>query len=111
MNKQETILSLISMLMDKEGTNQQEQSGAINKGRYIVLGNRGNIVVGDLIISGSTGYLSNASVIRVWGTTKGLGQLAREGTTSNTKLDPCGEFEFEMLTTCGMIPVSKNSDL
>ena len=80
----------------------------INKGRYIVLGNRGNTVVGDLTIKGSTGYLSNASVIRVWGTTKGLGELALSGPTDSTKLDKCGDFEFEMLTTCGMIPVKSS---
>ena len=80
----------------------------INKGRYIVLGNRGNTVVGDLTIKGSTGYLSNASVIRRWGTTNGLGELALSGPTDNTKLDKCGDFEFEMLTTCGMIPVKSS---
>lgn len=83
-------------------------SNEIKKGRYIVIGNRGNIVVGDLTIKGQTGYLTNASVIRIWGTTKGLGQLALEGPTHKTKLDFCGEFEFELLTTCGMIPVKSD---
>ena len=90
------------------GQQQVETVKAIEKGRYIVLGNRGNTVVGDLTIIGSTGYLKNASVIRRWGTTDGLGELALKGKTENTKLDKCGDFEFEMLTTCGMIPVKSD---
>ena len=34
--------------------------------------------------------LDNAAVIRRWGTTKGLGQLASDGPTSDTVLDPQG---------------------
>ena len=33
--------------------------------------------------------LTNASVIRVWGTSKGLGELAKNGPSSSTRLDPC----------------------
>ena len=106
--KKDTVLKLIEMLLasDSEVTVKDESTN--KKGRYIVLGNRGNTVVGDLTIVGSTGYLTNASVIRRWGTTKGLGELASDGATNDTILDPCGEFEFEMLTTCGMIPVKSS---
>jgi len=79
-----------------------------DKGRCIVIGNRGNIVVGDLTVTNGTGTLKNASVIRVWGTTQGLGQLALKGKTEKTILDYCGEFEVEMLTICGTIPVKSD---
>ena len=105
--KQEIILKLIEMMTNND--DQKNADGIVNeKGRYIVIGNRGNVVVGDLNIIGSTGYLSNASVIRRWGTTKGLGQLALDGATTETKLDYCGSFEFELITTCGMIPVKSD---
>lgn len=32
--------------------------------------------------------LTKCSVVRVWGTERGLGQLAKDGPTSATKLDP-----------------------
>lgn len=106
--KESIILKLMEMLVSSDDKSTTTGGGENKKGRYIVLGNRGNTVVGDLTIVGTTGYLTNASVIRRWGTTKGLGQLAIDGATSDTVLDPCGEFEFEMLTTCGMIPVKSS---
>jgi hypothetical protein len=35
--------------------------------------------------------LTDAVNIRRWGTTRGLGELAMTGPTSETQLDPCGE--------------------
>lgn len=35
-------------------------------------------------------HLDQANVIRVWGTTKGIGQIALQGPTSDTIFDPCG---------------------
>ena len=42
----------------------------------------------------NTVYLTDAAVIRVWGTTAGLGQIALDGPTTETKLDPCGNTSF-----------------
>ncbi len=49
-------------------------------------------------ILGKCCILKDAKNIRVWGTTKGLGQLANIGTTKDTKIDFVG-----MVT----IPISK----
>ena len=65
----------------------------------IIVLQRGWVMVGKLERSGSECKLHNASVIRNWGTTKGLGEIATNGPTSATKLDPCGgEVEFDYLT-------------
>lgn len=93
----------IAALFGKSET-QPEQ----NLGRTIVIGSGGNVVVGDLVIRGCYGYMKNASVIRRWGTSKGLGQLALNGPTSQTILDSCGEFTFHVETTCGLIPVKSD---
>lgn len=55
----------------------------ITEGRWNFVGNTSRDENGDLVIS-------DTSVIRYWGTTMGLGQLALEGPTDKTKLDPCG---------------------
>ena len=104
----EQLIKIAELMNDNKSTTTATVEESINKGRYIVLGNRGNTVVGDLTIKGGTGYLKNASVIRRWGTTGGLGELALSGKTESTKLDSCGEFEFEVITTCGMIPVKSD---
>jgi uncharacterized protein YunC (DUF1805 family) len=64
----------------------------------IVILQRGWIMVGKLERNGYDCKLHNASVIRSWGTTKGLGELVN-GPLSATKLDKChGVVEFDYLT-------------
>jgi len=53
--------------------------------------------------------LSDASIIRSWGTSKGLGELALEGKQPNTKLDKTGTIRFHKLTSVGIIDA--NSEL
>lgn len=65
----------------------------------IVVLQRGWVVVGYMERNGNTCTLKKASVIRVWGTTKGLGEIAIGGPTSSTKLDKCnGLVKFDHLT-------------
>ena len=42
--------------------------------------------------------LTTASVIRRWGTSKGLGEIAENGPTGSTVLDPCPDATFHPLT-------------
>jgi hypothetical protein len=70
----------------------------------IVILQRGWIMVGRFICKGSECKLSSASVIRSWGTTKGLGEIAENGPTGTTKLDKCfGLVEFDYLTVVATI--------
>lgn len=57
--------------------------------KQIVVLQRGWVVVGDVHKEENEVKISNCSVIRVWGTSKGLGEIAENGPTSKTVLDSC----------------------
>ena len=63
--------------------------GVVETQKQIVVLQRGWIVVGDVEKTEAEVKINNCSVIRVWGTSKGLGEIASNGPTSSTKLDPC----------------------
>ena len=65
--------------------------------KQIVVMNRGWVVIGDVEKVGEEFHIHNASTIRYWGTTKGLGEL-RTGATPKTKLDPIGSIQAHELT-------------
>jgi hypothetical protein len=64
------------------------ENGPRALGRHIVVLQRGWVAVGDLTVDGDQCVISDASIVRRWGTTKGLGELAERGPLPNTSLDP-----------------------
>lgn len=65
--------------------------------RIVVL-QRGWVAIGEYYQDGAECTLTNAKIIRQWGTTKGLGELATGGPTSKTVLDPCPTLRFNEFT-------------
>lgn len=64
---------------------------------------RGNVVVGRITRDGDEITLTDAHVVRYWGTTNGLGEIALDGPTSKTKLDKAGTVRFHALTVVMLI--------
>jgi hypothetical protein len=60
----------------------------VELGLQIVVLDRGFVYVGEVTMGTSEVLIRNGSNVRRWGTTRGLGQLAAEGPTSDTVLDP-----------------------
>ena len=60
------------------------------EGHGIAVLDRGFVYVGEIEISDEWVVIKNARNIRIWGTMRGLGQLALEGPTDKTKLDDVG---------------------
>lgn len=74
--------------------------------KQIVILNRGWVVIGDYSEKGDECTLQNASVIRKWGTTKGLGELAENGKLPDTVLDACPDIRFNKFTMVARMDVS-----
>lgn len=74
----------------------------------IVVLQRGWVIVGKMEKNGSECKVHHAAVIRNWGTTKGLGEIAKDGPTKDTKLDPTnGTVEFDYLTVVATIAINE----
>jgi len=73
--------------------------------RGFVYVGKATLYAGDLP-SGGFWRLENARNIRVWGTSKGLGQL-KDGPTQSTKLDDVGEIVIPAATVKGIIKCTR----
>ena len=76
---------------------------------YLILLPRGWVFVGECREDNGTLFVTNASVIRRWGTTKGLPELANNGPLDSTVLDGKCELEFPMTAVIGKIKCSKEA--
>lgn len=73
------------------------------KGPHIAILQRGWVFVGNLHKKGQDYRLTEAYCIRNWGTTKGLGELASNGPTDKTVLDPSPTIRFHELTVVAFL--------
>ena len=69
----------------------------------IVILDRGFVLVGDARVDGDWVVTTNASIIRRWGTTKGLGELAANGPLAKTVLDPIGTMRSPLRALIGLV--------
>lgn len=69
----------------------------------IVILDRGHVLVGNVTVDGDWIETTNASVIRRWGTTRGLGEIAMGGPTSETILDPIGTVRSPVRALIGLV--------
>jgi len=98
------VIELMLELMKGKSSNVTNSETVVDKEVRIVILQRGWVMVGRFERKGSDCKLTDASVIRSWGTTKGLGEIAEAGPTASTKLDKCnGTVEFDYLTVVATI--------
>lgn len=81
--------------------------GMESHGFQIAVLDRGFVYVGDIKTDDNWAYIENARNIRLWGTTKGLGEL-RSGPTSATKHDKVGTIKVNKRALMHMIATDKH---
>lgn len=74
--------------------------------KQIVIAQRGWIFIGDVTRAENEVVIENAAVVRRWGTTRGLGQIASEGPTPSTILDPCPTVRIHPLSVVASMDVA-----
>ncbi len=85
------------------GSHEPPTLATMHGGYKIVVCQRGFVYAGDVTLCGQYLIVENAVNLRVWGTTKGLGQLALTGATPETKADDCGTVRVHELAVVSMI--------
>lgn len=95
----EQLVKLVKCLDSKDDAAEEKYTGQW----YILILQRGWVVVGELYKNGHYLSLENASVIRSWGTTNGIGEIAENGPTDKTVLDKCRTVKAHELTLVAMI--------
>ena len=73
--------------------------------KQIVILQRGWVVIGDYSLKNDECLLTDSAVIRTWGTTKGLGEIAELGPLTNTKIDRCPDLRFHPMTVIARMDV------
>jgi hypothetical protein len=108
LNKGEDGMSKDSITLDGITYIKQGSEEPKNSNIKIVVLQRGWVMIGRWSQEGDVCSLGNAYVIRTWGTTKGIGELALEGKQSSTKLDKAGHVEFHILTVVAIVNCKEN---
>ena len=98
-----------ALLNDSDENSAEEETNYGGSEIKIVILQRGWVFVGKFSKVGSACKLTEASNIRTWGTTKGLGELAQDGPTSTTKLDKVNDVSFHELGAIAMIDCDNKS--
>lgn len=100
-------ISLIKALLDEEDVKSTSYSIRGTSIQIVIL-QRGWVAIGRYSEHGDEFELADAKIIRTWGTTKGLGEIADGGPTSNTKLDDCPTIRSHKLTVIARMDVNES---
>ena len=81
----------------------KNKSGQTFSAPQIVILDRGFVYVGDVTIDADWVTILNARNVRRWGTSKGLGELAKRGPLKDSIIDPAGTVRVPMRALIGLI--------
>jgi hypothetical protein len=88
----------LSMQELRELMSESTSSAATDLGARIIVCQQGWVVAGLVCQRGNEFVISEGVIVRRWGTTAGLGELAANGPLEDTKLDPAGVVRVHQLS-------------
>lgn len=104
----EQLLKVVKLLEGKKEKSVFEEKCECHDIKIAIL-QRGWVMVGRFGQEGSNCYLEDAAVIRSWGTTKGIGEIALNGPIADkTVLDKCGDVKFHELTAVAILDCNQD---
>jgi hypothetical protein len=86
------------------GAKTADPTTIVESDKKIVVLDRGFVYVGDVSVFNDWVLIKNAQNLRIWGTTRGLGEL-RNGPLSGTKLDDVGSVRAPLRALISLIDV------
>ena len=93
--------------------NQEKKDNPITLARIgepvIAVLQRGHVAVGVYGQNGDIGELSSAAIVRRWGTTEGLGELATKGPRPESRLDKSPKLSFHIREVIFTMEVSADA--
>lgn len=86
-----------------------QKSGKTFAVPQIVILDRGFVYVGDVTIDADWVTITNGRNVRRWGTSKGLGELAKTGPLKDSVIDPAGTVRAPLRALIGLIECEASS--
>ena len=75
----------------------------------IVIADRGFIWVGKVTLKPDMVLIRDAKQVRRWGTTQGLGEIAKGGPTRSTILDPAGTVQLPLRAVIAFVECKESA--
>lgn len=99
-----TTNQMLSVIGEIAGPSETQPQSSDDHGLAIVVADRGHVWVGDACDNGEYTTIERARIVRVWGTERGLNQIAKHGPTDKTKLDEPATVKVAKRAVIAIIP-------
>ena len=111
MNLDELTIGQARQLSALFGTNDLSDGHLKDEGLCLVVADRGHVWVGRTKTDASRAYIEHGRIVRIWGTTRGLNELAASGPLSGTKIDAeaPSEVRVERRAIIAIIPCAEGA--
>lgn len=98
------VAAVLAALLNSKPEAQPTEPRATDHGLSLVVADRSHVWVGRAVDCSDYTEITDARIVRRWGTTRGLNQLANEGPTGDTELDAPATVKVARRAVIAIIP-------